>query len=136
MANPLLLILSELIGQGIQRGVSQAADNPHIPLAPKDAPRVAQAAIVETVQQVRNHPQIQEMAARIEHVTNNEPWYQSRVTWGAIVGIGTGLLGALGMSLDSADQAQLIQAGVGAGAVISGLITLYGRWAARKPLGQ
>lgn len=71
----------------------------------------------------------------ILHATNNEPWYQSRVTWGAIVSIGTGLLGAVGVATDWIDPDQAIALGLGLGSVVGGIITLYGRWKARKPIG-
>ncbi len=49
-----------------------AAKNPGISLDSKDVSRVA-AGVVEAV------------APIVVHATNNEPWYQSRVTWGVIV---------------------------------------------------
>lgn len=76
------------------------------------------------------------VTAPILHVTNNEPWYQSRVTWGAIVSIGTGLLGAVGVATDWLDAETAIALGMGLGSVIGGAVTLYGRWKARKPIGM
>lgn len=70
----------------------------------------------------------------ILHATNNEPWYQSRVTWGAIVSIATGVLSALGVATDWIDPDQAIALGLGVGSVVGGAITLYGRWKARKPI--
>lgn len=67
---------------------------------------------------------------------NAEPWYQSRVTWGALGSIATGLLALSGIMLTPEDTAQIVVIGTSAGALVSGVITLYGRWKARKPIGQ
>ncbi len=77
---------------------------------------------------------ITEAAKVIVNQTNNEPWWQSRVTWGAIAAI----LGGLGT------MAGLVAAGdwtpnlwvAALGSVGGGIGTIYGRWAAKKPLGQ
>ncbi|GAB4072805.1 hypothetical protein KHC28_00820 [Ancylobacter sonchi] len=66
--------------------------------------------------------------------TNNEPWYLSRVTLGALLALVGGIYS---LGLDFADGAppsvdsltSQLTAIVGAGTV------LYGRWVARKPLG-
>lgn len=71
----------------------------------------------------------------VANATNNEPWFQSRVTIGAIVSIAVPALGALGVSADVVDADQLTALLVALGSLIGGAITLYGRWKARKPLG-
>ena len=72
----------------------------------------------------------------VEHLTNNEPWYQSRVTWGAIGSIALPLLGLVGVTSDVIDADEFIALGLTLGAAASGLFTLYGRWKARKPIGS
>lgn len=75
-------------------------------------------------------------AATISNQVNDEPWYKSRVTWGAIVTVTTGLLGALGVATDWMDTQELTQFGLTIGTVVGGAITLYGRWKAKKPIGE
>ncbi|GAB4071793.1 hypothetical protein KHC28_00495 [Ancylobacter sonchi] len=66
--------------------------------------------------------------------TNNEPWYLSRVTLGALLAL---VGGAYSLGLDFADGTppsvdsltSQLTAIVGAGTV------LYGRWVAKKPIG-
>lgn len=77
-----------------------------------------------------------EMTSVIVNQTNQEPWYQSRVTWGAIVSIVIPILGAIGVSTDVINSDQLLALGMAAGTVIGGIITLYGRWVAKKPIGE
>lgn len=84
-----------------------------------------------------------ELAPVIEHLTNQEPWYQSRVTIGALVAVLAGLGGIAGYSIDAEDQRfwvenisqgiQLVTAIVG---LIGGAVAWWGRWRAKKPLGQ
>lgn len=77
-----------------------------------------------------------EVAPVIVNQANAEPWYQSRVILGSLVTVGVGLAGLFGMVISPDDAALITSVAVSAGAVISGLFTLYGRLVAKKPLGQ
>ncbi|MDO1582443.1 hypothetical protein [Rhizobium oryzicola] len=81
-------------------------------------------------------PIVDAVAPLVAHTANAEPWYQSRVTIGAIVSVAIPLLGALGVSADVLNADQLTAILVAAGSLIGGLITLYGRWKAKTPLGS
>lgn len=94
-----------------------------VPVHNNNAPEVA-AAAAEAV------------APMMVNKANAEPWYQSRVTWGAIGSISTGVLALLGIVLTPEDVALIVTIGTSAGAVLGGLVTLYGRWKAKKPIGQ
>lgn len=69
------------------------------------------------------------------HATNNEPWYQSRVTWGAIGAIALPLLGFAGVTSDIISPDEFVLGGMALGSAVSGFLTLWGRWKARKPIG-
>lgn len=71
----------------------------------------------------------------LQHATNTEPWYQSRVTWGALGAIVLPLLGFVGVTSDILSLNDFIVGGMALGSAVSGLVTLYGRWKARKPIG-
>lgn len=74
----------------------------------------------------------------IAHATNQEPWYQSRVTWGALISIASGALALTGASsglISAEDMALFTEAGLAVGTVLGGGLTLYGRWRAKKPIG-
>lgn len=114
---------SEIIKVLIANGVRDVALDPMTNLTPAEAGPVAKAITAEVLPGVLN-------------ATNNEHWYQSRVTWGAIVSIGTGVLGAVGVATDWIDADQAVSVGLAIGTVIGGLVTLYGRWKARKPIGM
>lgn len=77
-----------------------------------------------------------EVAPMIENANNAEPWYRSRVTIGALVSIIIPLLGLAGISSDVVDADQLTAIIVAAGSAIGGMLSLYGRWKAKRPLGQ
>jgi len=106
----------------IAAGVREVAINPNTALTAAEAGPVANAITAEVLPGVL-------------HATNNERWFQSRVTWGAIVTIGTGVLGAVGVATDWLDADTAIAVGMGLGSAIGGVITLYGRWKARQPIG-
>lgn len=121
MPNP---TVKSAIAGAILTAVSAVAANPTTDLKPSDAAAVSQQVQAE----IASDPVVQ-------HVTNTEPWYQSRVTIGAIVSIVIPLLGLIGISTDVIDADMLTRVLTAAGVVIGGLFTLYGRWVARKPLG-
>lgn len=71
------------------------------------------------------------------HYTNNEPWYQSKVTWGAIIGGATPIIGLIvGTQLTPEEQAAYVQAAVAIGTAVGTVLTLVGRWRARKPIAD
>jgi hypothetical protein len=79
-----------------------------------------------------------EAAPVVLNQTNQEPWYQSRVTLSALLAILSGLLATLGYAdiLPNELRGQLIELFIAAGPVIAGVGALYGRWVAKKPLGS
>lgn len=102
--------------------------------AAKIAPAVAKKVEAEVTSQIK---------PVIEHLTNNEPWYQSRVTIGALVAALAGLAGLAGYSIDSDDQAflvdnisQTVQLVTALASLAGGVLAWYGRWKAKKPLGS
>jgi hypothetical protein len=83
-------------------------------------------------------PEVREAVAKevgpvIEHLTNNEPAIQSRVTQGAVGAI----IIAGGTLLYSWSKGTLSEEVISAqgGIILSACWVLYGRWKARKPLG-
>ncbi len=80
-------------------------------------------------------PRLQEVADAVAHATNGEPWYRSRVTWGALVAGGASLAGAFGLTLGQEDREVLAGGLAAAGGLVGAALTLYGRWKARRPLG-
>lgn len=90
-----------------------------------------------TQQEVQRAPQVayeaaKELAPVLVNMTNNEPWWQSRVTWGAIAAIlgGLGTMAGLIAARDWTPNLWL----TALGGVGGGVGTLYGRWVAKKPL--
>jgi len=75
-----------------------------------------------------------ELQPALEHLTNNEPWYQSRVTWGAIFAI-LGGVATIGTMAANGVPLSWETYGPPLGSIGGGLGTLYGRWKARKPIG-
>jgi len=118
--NPVDIVLGALEG-AINRMVGRA-DNP---LTADMAPRITKAIIEE----VAADP-------AVIHASNAEPWYVSRVTWGAIIAALAPILGLIfGHAISAEDQASLGQIAVAIGTLVGAGLTLYGRWMARAPLG-
>lgn len=69
------------------------------------------------------------------HDANAEPWYQSRVTWGAIISAGVPILATAGIATDWIDEDTLIAGLVAGGGAVGAVVTLYGRWKAKRPIG-
>lgn len=118
------MIPADLIVKAIAGAVREVANDSSTSLQPSQAPAVEQ----KIKDAIANSP-------RVQHVTNSEPWYQSRVTIGALVTMASGALGLAGFVLDAEDVALATNAALGAGAMIGACITLYGRWRAKKPIG-
>lgn len=78
---------------------------------------------------------VREIGPMVAHATNNEPWYQSRVTIGALISIGTGVLALFGIVITPDDIATITSVALAGGTVLGGALTLYGRWKARTPIG-
>lgn len=107
----------------IASGVREVALNPATALTTAEAPAVAKAIAAEVIPGVL-------------HATNNEHWYQSKVTWGALGAILLPLLGLIGVTSDIISLDEFVLGGMALGSAVSGALTLYGRWKARKPIGM
>lgn len=117
---------STIVGAAIQMAlplILKKLLDPNVPVADAQARQVASAAA-------------EAVAPLIVNKANAEPWYQSRVTWGALVSIGTGLATLAGFTIAPQDAELIIGVGMAAGTVVGGALTLWGRWAAKKPIGQ
>lgn len=71
----------------------------------------------------------------IRHQTNSEAWYQSRVTIGAIISIASGVAALFGYVIAPQDLELITTSIIAIGPAVGGIITIYGRWRAKKPLG-
>jgi hypothetical protein len=83
-------------------------------------------------------PEVREAVAEevgpvIEHLTNNEPWFRSRVTWGAIFAI-LGGVATIGTAVANGETNLELYSTAGM-SILGGVSTIWGRWAARKPIG-
>lgn len=72
----------------------------------------------------------------IMHATNNESPLQSRVTIGAVVQMFITLLGVFGIATDWIDPDAAVLVIMALGSAWGGFYTLYGRWKAKKPIGE
>lgn len=72
----------------------------------------------------------------LAHAVNAEPWYRSRVTWGALVAGLAPLIGfVVGHELGPDERSMLVDLATAAGTMAGAALALYGRWAARVPIG-
>lgn len=71
------------------------------------------------------------------HAVNAEPWYRSRVTWGAIIAALAPVIGIVaGREIGAEEQSLLADAAMAAAGLAGAALALYGRWVARVPLGR
>lgn len=116
------------VAAAVERSIEQSARRPDVAIANDNARDVAAQLTPAIMRQV--------VEPVLEHAGNNEPWYRSRVTWGAIISTAIPLLGALGIAVDWIDPDEAAALGVALGTAIGGAVTLYGRWKATRPLGR
>ena len=117
--NPLILLdVAGRVAESLTR-------SPYVPVQKADAP-VVKEEVAEVLQK--------EVAPVIEHLTNNEPWYRSRVTWGAIFAI-LGGVATIGTMAANGVPLSWETYGTPALSIWGGVQALYGRWKARKPIG-
>jgi len=114
--NPLLIpVIGGIANKVVDRLIASPA-----PVQPADAPVVRQ--------EVANA-----VAPVIEHLTNNEPFYKSRVSWGALFAI-MGGVATIGTAIANGETTPEVYTTAGM-SIVGGVTTLYGRWKAKKPLG-
>ncbi|WP_062228971.1 hypothetical protein [Aureimonas frigidaquae] len=106
--------------QAVASVLSQAGADPNHSLAERDVPRLIDAVA-------------DSLLPGVQHLANKEPWYASRVTWGAII---SGLAPLLGLGAGWLDAELGATALASAGAAIGAGLTLYGRWRAQRPIGR
>jgi hypothetical protein len=78
---------------------------------------------------------ISEISKVILNQTNNEPWYQSTVTLGALTVLITGSY-ALGYEFVQHGLPSPTEFATRVGPLIGAAVVLYGRWVQRKPIGS
>lgn len=111
----------------IDKALASAIASPNIQLTALDAPAVRARLL-------------NEVAPTIVNLTNNEPLWQSRVLWGALLSAIGGTAALVGYPLSAELQSQVLETimlWVTIGGLVSGpLLTTWGRLRAQKPIGQ
>ena len=129
------VLLPHLVNAITGKVIENLVREPSVPLDRNNAPDAA-PAIKEAVTQAVNVSLERDITPRLEHLANREPWYQSRVTWGAIVAIGSGILALAGYgAVDENQQGRIVELLIAAGPIVGGGLALVGRWVSRKPIG-
>ncbi len=71
----------------------------------------------------------------ILHSTSQEPWYQSRVFWSAVLGVIGGVLGIFGVAFPAEIQASYLNIVMALVPLVAAVFALWGRYSS-KPLGS
>lgn len=77
-----------------------------------------------------------EVVPRMEHLTNNEPWYQSRVVLGALIVVLTRLLAHFGYAIPPEMHGEILTLLIAFGPYAGVVLIGWGRYFATKPLGR
>lgn len=127
LANPALI--NAIIGL-VTKGVERAAQSPNVALQPTDAAAVTNTVVHEVVQGIHADPVLR-------NELNQERWYQSRVTLGAIAALISTILGFAGIAISDDEMGMIIDVIGALGTIASIGYLLYGRWAGNlKPVGH
>ena len=62
---------------------------------------------------------------------DSKPWYQSTTVWAGVVAMVAGVTAGLGLDIDQVSMTEMLTT---AGASIGGLIAVYGRFVAERPI--
>jgi hypothetical protein len=111
------------VERAVNAGLAEAAADQRTKMSGEDIPTASQRVM-------------DELEPTLMNLANQEPWYRSRVTIGAIISISVPILGAFGIATDWIDLEQATTIGIAIGTAFGGMLTLYGRWKARKPIGS
>lgn len=115
---------NQIIRAGVAEAINTAlAASPETNVSGNEKRRIAEEVIAQAAPVILNQ-------------TNNEPWWQSRVTIGSLLAVLSGVLGIFGYALPDELRGQILEIIVAAGPVIGGAIAIYGRWIAKKPIGS
>lgn len=120
---PMPATVSPTLANAIVDAARVVAQDPATPLTPAQAPVVAR----EIVEHVARDP-------RVQHVTNNEPLYQSRVALGSIGTMLSSAFAVVAMLRNGIYDPELLSPPIVA--FLGGAFALYGRFVAKKPLGS
>lgn len=122
--------IQEAVRTAIVKGATEAALAGTTDTQPRDVPTITSKVL-------------NQVAPIVAHATNSEPWYQSRVMWGSIIAIAAPIAAPLisliigeTVTIDADEQAAIASALAAVGAGMGGLWAIYGRFAAKKPLGS
>lgn len=107
----------------VDTAVKKTIADPSVPAAPEAAP-----AIIDAV--------MNKIIPTVLHATNQEPWYQSRVFWSAVLSIIVAICGLFGLTVDADAQSKILSLIMAIIPAVSAGIALYSRYFAKKPLGQ
>lgn len=118
---PALIILATTIAEIVQKRLEAS---PAVPV---------QAEHAVPVEEIVSETVAREAAPVLKHLTNNEPWFRSRVTWGAII---SAVAGIAGIAITAEQQEQWTTIAISGAPLIGAFVTLIGRWMATKPLGK
>lgn len=117
--------------------IVQAASDAVQETAEKPTNEMSPTAVAEAQPQLDANIQ-QKVTNAVAHVTNTEPWYQSRVTIGNYIAIAAAIAGVFGVVVEQDSiltWTEIIYLGAPVVVGVAGsAFSLYGRWKAKKPL--
>lgn len=119
------------IGGVVVDALQKEADKSSNKMTDADVNKIAPAVEAKVEEKVKK-----EIQPIVDHLNNQEPWYQSRVAISAIVGILTAILGVWGYNLDAEAQSQLVIAIMAVSSAVTAILNVWARYIAKKPIGQ
>lgn len=110
----------------VGKALEQVAKRPWNGLKPEEVKDATKIAVREMEPEINSH---------INHATNNEPFYKSRVTLGALMGVLGAVVGIYQLATDGLPE-DWNQWSPHVMVLGGAVFTIYGRFVARKPLGE
>lgn len=120
------LIAGKVIEVVVGKALDKVASSHNTDMTKADVP-AAKQIVTQAVEK--------EIQSRVDHVTNNESFFQSRNMWGSFVGIVTAAEILRVYWTDG--EVQSVQDWlIPIGAIVTALTPLYSRYFAKKPIGE
>jgi hypothetical protein len=105
----------------VTKALDSAAASPSLSIQPGDVPSVSARVVAE-------------VAPAIDHLTNNEDWFRSRVMLGSITAIVAGIAGLVSEVKMGTFDVTVISGSIFS--ILGGGFSIYGRFMSRKPIGE
>lgn len=120
------MIAEFVLKLAVEKALGKVADLVQTGMKKDDVPIATEAVVKQLAPEIK---------AIEDHLTNREPWYKSRVTVGSLFAL-VGSISAIGVMLTDGQPNSIDEYWFHIAAAGGAAYAIYGRFAAKKPIGE